>query len=671
MRYRPEIDGLRALAVIVVVLFHARTPGFSGGFVGVDVFFVISGYLITSLIVSDLKQGRFSLLGFWERRARRILPALTALVLVSLAIGCWVLAPKDLQRLAQQAFAQSIFASNFLFWQQSGYFGATADSIPLLHTWSLAVEEQFYLLFPLLLAFLARFRLRVMAGVLLAVGLVSFAGSAWAVMNGAERAAFFLLPTRAWELFTGALLALQPDRLRTRLNDGKDQLLCALGLAAIAVAVFTFDRSTPFPGTTALLPVGGTAAIIYASAPGRTSIGRLLAHPRLVFLGLISYSLYLWHWPLLVFARYLNHGTAPSATCTVAVIGFSVAIAYGSWRFVETPFRQRRLLVSRKLMLGAAGTALAMMAALGLAGHLGDGFPGRLPVAAANYAAAAKDGNPHRSKCHSLPVESVRANRVCKLGPAGAPPGLISWGDSHADAMMPLFEWFALESSVPVWHASSSSCPPILGVMRARRSLCYDFNQAMLALVSRSGVKHVVLTARWANYVEGREPAGVEASEPPDYLQDAQTRSLDRKSSKAVFSRQLEPTIDALLDIGVHVWLVRQVPEQRFNVPERLATETWKGGDPTMVGRPESDYIRRQQFVDAQFANVIGPRVHLLDPASMLCAGGFCRVEIDGHSLYRDDDHVSSFGAIWLTPAFAPLFGAVTERQWVAPRAPP
>ena len=260
--YRPEIDGLRALAILPVVLFHLHVAGFAGGYVGVDVFFVISGYLITSLIQQELDRGEFSFVRFWERRARRILPALTVVVLFSLAAGWFILTPTDLDNLGASAFAQSLFGSNVLFWLQAGYFEPGAGSKPLLHSWSLAVEEQFYLCFPFMLVLLGMVgrisRVRLIAGFLL----LSLVLSVYGVADH-PTAAFYLLPTRAWELLLGAVLALAPG-LASRVSsaDRWNEILSWLGLAAIAVAVFGYHAETPFPGLAALLPCLGTAAII-------------------------------------------------------------------------------------------------------------------------------------------------------------------------------------------------------------------------------------------------------------------------------------------------------------------------------------------------------------------------------------------------------------------------
>ena len=338
-RYRPEIDGLRAIAVMAVVLFHAGL-GVSGGFIGVDVFFVISGFLITSLIIKDLEAGKFTLANFWERRARRIIPAAVVLVFVVLAAGWFLLLPSDYAALGKSAAWHAAFAANIYFWRNTNYFASAAEEQPLLHTWSLAVEEQFYLIVPLLLLALFRFPYFRSRGLLLALFLIGFAFSlalSIVVVPRMPAVAFYLLPTRAWELLAGSIIAILPAASLSRIWR---EILCGIALITIVVPCFIYTKETPFPGLAALPPCLGTALFIWASGPASTSIQNstfniqnLLAARPVVFIGLISYSLYLWHWPLFAFSTYwaLDPLSLPYRLCLVAA---SFVLAILSWRFV-------------------------------------------------------------------------------------------------------------------------------------------------------------------------------------------------------------------------------------------------------------------------------------------------------------------------------------------------
>ena len=368
LRYRREIDGLRALAVLPVMLFHAGFPAFSGGFVGVDVFFVISGYLITSLILNDLQQDTFSIARFYERRARRILPALFFVMAACIPLAWWLLLPHDLKVFAKDMLGVVSFSSNIFFWLDSGYFDAPAELKPLLHTWSLAVEEQFYIIFPVFFLLTWRYARRFVVPV--------FAGCAVASLAAAQigtqfhmTAPFYLLPMRSWELTIGALIVVT-EQERPRLAAPWREALGILGAALLAGSVVLLDRATPFPGVFALPPTIGAALLIVFATPD-TLMGRLLGHKLLVGVGLISYSAYLWHHPLLAFARYRYADLDTWALLALLVL--SVALAWVSWRFVETPFRAPGRISLRGVVL-ACSSAAVFFAIAGAAGLATRGF---------------------------------------------------------------------------------------------------------------------------------------------------------------------------------------------------------------------------------------------------------------------------------------------------------
>jgi len=370
MRYRPEVDGLRAIAVAAVILFHAGFSLFSGGFVGVDVFFVISGFLITSIIVEELKADRFSVIRFYERRARRILPALFTVMAACVPFAYHLLSPDDLKDFAQSLAAICLFASNVLFWGESGYFDAQAELKPLLHTWSLAVEEQFYVVFPLFLLAAWRFGWRFLLVLIGAIAVTSFVTSVNEVKSFPS-AAFYLLPSRAWQLLIGALASLVADRWRTVRTRGSlgpiaDEVIGWLGMAMIVLSLFLFDERSPFPGLNAALPTLGTAMVLLG-ASDRTSVGRMLAWRPLVGLGLISYSAYLWHQPLFAFTKHALLAELPTDLAAVLCV-VTIVLACLSWRYVEQPFRDRSV-VSRSAVFAMSAVGIAAFVGLGFIGH--------------------------------------------------------------------------------------------------------------------------------------------------------------------------------------------------------------------------------------------------------------------------------------------------------------
>lgn len=353
MKYRSEIDGLRSVAVLPVILFHAGLDLFSGGFVGVDIFFVISGYLITTIIVERLDGPGFSIVDFYARRARRILPALALIVAVTTPFAWIWMLPSEFKDYSQSVAAVSLFASNFLFWIESGYFAAAAEAKPLLHTWSLAVEEQYYLFFPLLLMLFWRRSWRLSVALLVVILVLSLAASE-VLWRRAPDANFYLLPSRAWELMAGSLCAIWVLRNGT----GSNGVLAGAGLLSLIVSIFLFDESTPFPSLYALLPVAGTALILVFSRG--TAVARLLSMRIPVGIGLISYSAYLWHQPLLALAR-VRDPLPPPLWVMVALGLLSLPLAWLSWRFVEQPARHRKM-AAWKVVAGAGAGSLIVCA---------------------------------------------------------------------------------------------------------------------------------------------------------------------------------------------------------------------------------------------------------------------------------------------------------------------
>jgi len=375
LKYRAEIDGLRAIAVVPIILFHAGFEYFSGGFVGVDVFFVISGYLITTIILSEKEQGTFSLVNFYERRFRRILPALFMVMLVSLIFSLLWLMPSYMEDFSQSLMAVSTFSSNILFWRESGYWEISNELKPLLHTWSLAVEEQYYVLYPLFLMQIWHFRKDWILGSFIVIAAISLATAQWGAYNK-PIPTFYLLPTRGWELAIGAGIAYyflyRKQTVRTLLSHKSvNEALGLLGLLMISYAVYVFDKGTPFPSLYALVPTVGTGLIILFSS-SQTMVGRLLSIKPLVAVGLISYGAYLWHWPLLVFARHLSL-TEPSELTFAILALLSFPLAYLSWRYIEKPFRTKSIF-SRKTIFTLSFIGSVLFITVGLAGHFSNGF---------------------------------------------------------------------------------------------------------------------------------------------------------------------------------------------------------------------------------------------------------------------------------------------------------
>lgn len=627
MTYRPDIDGLRALAVLSVLLFHAGL-GVQGGYVGVDVFFVISGYLITGLLLQDMAQGRFSLRGFWERRIRRIMPPLVVMLLATLAAGWLLLLAEDFKELGQSAVAQALLLANVFFWRESGYFEQSADLKPLLHTWSLAVEEQFYLFFPLLLLVLRKFFPALLRPLLLLLLVTSLAiGIYWSRTR--PEAGFYLLPSRAWELLLGALLAMTPVTFSPS-RRWLPELSGVVGLGMILYAVFAFSTQTRFPGEAALLPCLGAALVI---ACGRHSIaGRLLAWPWLVGVGLVSYSLYLWHWPLLVYSKYWASVplTIPQRLLLLAATGILAAL---SWKWVEQPFRRRVVCASRSSIYTFAAACSALMLALGCTLHFLHGVPSRIPAAAQTYAAGRSDSIFRKEV--SL-EQAQRGDFVILGGKQPRPPGLLVWGDSHAMALLPIMDELCKEKGVQGFAAVHYQTPPLLSYLPFGSYSLKDkaplFGAAVIDFVRSKKIPRVVLTASWNYYFE------------------ADSGNHIRKA--------LLETVTALKSAGASVWVMEDVPNQPFDVPRRLAAEVlFYHGDVNLIGLPLTTH-RAESAQQHDVLQSLAPQHYtLLDPAGLfLNPQGLCRVAADGKTLYTDSSHISTQGARFLRPLVISIF---------------
>ena len=644
---RRDIDGLRALAVIPVVLFHFGFSTFSGGFVGVDVFFVISGFLITSILFREISAQRFSFVDFWARRARRILPALSLVLLVTLALGWSLLTAKDFSELGRTVRYQSLFISNILFMREDGYFEPASDLKPLLHTWSLAVEEQYYIFFPLLMVLLMR-HVRHWRWMLFAVLLISF-GLNIAYIDRKPDVAFFSLPTRAWELLCGAMLAVLPSS-RHAVRPWLYQLAGVAGLAAVLLAVFTFDRTTTFPGWVALLPVLGATALIWSGAQGSTWVAQLLGARGLVWIGLISYSLYLWHWPVYVYANAVSIDGIEHLEA-VGWMLLALSLAWLSWRFVELPFREKRLLPGRKPVLVGGLLAMVALAVTGSVVRSADGFPQRLTGKALEYAQAL-DWKAGQMDC-MLVTSDKNLDKACLIGGNKETPATqLFWGDSHAAALLPAIEDNATREGRPVWLYSMSACPPILSDDLRQR--CRDFNENTMEQVRRLQIKDVVLASNWSLYVYGREDGDKKVLlNPRDSRVEAEAR----------MAAALKARVEMLREAGAQVWLFKEVPLQRKGAISRLTSLARVGRSAEGLGRPLQEHLARQGFLSALFDSMSAadPGVHVIDPTPLMCSGQICSIEVNGYSQYRDEDHLSDLGSARLSPLFTPMLLGTTD----------
>lgn len=616
VKYRPDIDGLRAVAVLLVLAYHVGIYRLRGGFVGVDVFFVISGFLIGSIILGDLAKDRFSLAGFYERRIRRIFPALVVVLLAVSLLSYKFFLPIEFMEFGKSLLAATFSVSNILFLNQSSYFDTPASMKPLLHTWSLAVEEQFYLFLPLFLMAIRKLSIRRQRFLVILVAAISFVVSAFGAFQNKE-ATFYLAHTRAWELLLGTLLAMDvfphPSTSMSR------NFASLTGIAFILFAGFSFTTATPFPGATALFPCVGAALIIAAGQSGSSAVGWALSTKPAVFLGMISYSLYLWHWPLIVFQKangLLARGLSPNAT-KFALIGASLILATLSWRFVEVPFRGRRFQFPRKTIFRIAGAAAAILVVIGFGILLTRGAPSRYPEEAVKVASfldntdRVTDAQYRVGKCFITSKNSYEDfdPSVClTLDPQKHNDLLI--GDSHAAQL-----WFGLSSVFKdsnLLQATASGCKPTLDQGPNTEPKCVRLmNYIFLTYLPSHHVDNLLIAARW------------------------DVADLNR----------IQSTLDWANRHGINVTLFGPIIQYDSALPRLLAISIQQN-DATI---PSAHRILYYQTLDESMSQLALARgnVHYVSYFKMLCHNGSCQEYADpGVPLQSDYGHLTSGGSV-------------------------
>jgi peptidoglycan/LPS O-acetylase OafA/YrhL len=689
--YRPDIDGLRALAILGVVLYHAGVPRITGGFTGVDIFFVISGYLIGGHIYSELCTGRFSYLSFYRRRARRILPAFFAVLAFTLLAALVLLSPMEAAQTARSAFAATLSASNVLFWATANYFAPKTELNPVLMTWSLGVEEQFYAFIPLLMVLLARIRRNWLLPAVLATCVLSFL-FAWSLLGRYPMLVFYLLPARAWELGAGVALAAaelnrksrqmpvaklphpcrkvarnrffdslrslrmtaarmgHPWRSSTR-KDASVELLSLTGLASILAPVILLTAATPFPGPAALPSVLGTVLVI--AVPASWINRRLLSLPPLVYIGKISYSWYLWHWPLLALLRVLYDGTPPRAA-SLAAVAAALAVAALSYHLIEQLFRRSTRLPIPLLLRYAAASALLLGACTFI--WLTHGVPWRFPALAGMEAAGqALSADP----CLAAETDRPNLTPAC-YDASGARPLVALWGDSHAAALAPALRSASNTQGYGFAELTKNSCTPLTGATHYIPRLprlagdCLQFNRSVLSLLDADHhIRVVILAAAWAaplyrNWMDGWLSV--------DPVREPQVPSLE--ASRRLYIESLTGTIRSLEDAGKQVIVLEDTPNFDFDpmlkirtarIPARRVLASWLGvqRDPYPgISSPAADKQIAASVSVLEDAVAHLPRTTLLDPKPALCRSATECVYCDKESLlYIDSSHLSPDGA--------------------------
>lgn len=621
---------MRALAVVPIILFHAGFELFSGGFIGVDVFFVISGYLITSILIEDIQNGQFSIIHFYERRARRILPALLFMVLTCIIIGWFVLTPYFYRDLFQTILSLALFLSNVLFYMKSGYFSPISELKPLLHTWSLSVEEQFYVLFPLILLAIYKFAKQYLFIILLCICLTSFGMCIW-LLDSDQSGSFYLSHTRAWELLLGAFVSI----LIKKHGIYSSNLFSMVGLLMVLVPIFILNAHTPFPGYYALLPTIGTMLIILFS-DNFTLIGRLLATKFLVGIGLLSYSLYLWHQPMLAFIRHMSLREI-STPQIIAAIGATFIASYFSWRFIEQPFRNKNQ-ISRKVIFSGATLILFVMIASGYYGHVKLGFPSRLTESSQSIALGSFDKNPKQRDCFYLEKLSTIQD-ACVLGDnKNKSPQLALVGDSHADQLAWSLDRKLKKLGKSAYNLSFLHCKPLNfdeNDITFTENICFE--KILEFLKDHHSIEAIIVSFRWTAHLT-------------DTTFSARYHGAPKSSSEPLPTKRGSALHSKLKDLlgGKRSLIVYPVPEVGEDVPNFTIKYRMLKDEDYEIEIPLNHFEERNNTTIQTLDKLaVDPEPERLYPNKLFCSGELnsCKTVINNRSLYYDDNHLSNYGA--------------------------
>ena len=641
---------------MAVILFHAGVHGFDGGFLGVDIFFVISGFLITEIIKKDIQKQQFSFLEFYERRARRIFPALFIVLAATIPLAWLFLPALDFKEYGESLGATSAFLSNHLFLNKSSYFDTASELRPLLHTWSLSVEEQFYIFFPWLLL-LSRNRSRQTAPIITAgVAIISLL-FAQAALQIEKPIGFFSLPSRAWELMIGALAAQLSSQSGIRtIHNRYAQTMSAIGLILVLFSITQYDKSVPSPSIHTLPPTIGAALLLVYASPD-TIAGRILSLRPLVAIGLISYSAYLIHQPVFVFAR---HGFLeyPHHTQTLALIIATLGLSYISWRFVETPWRKNNHLTQARTFI----YSIVFLVVFLLAGFYikqKNGFPDRfhLPDTISNQITE----KPPASLCAADPSRGIIYSE-CKFGAyeSGKDSKIALFGDSHSEVINFVFDALAKERGVYYTHMGLGGCPPLIGVDVHRGNhaigICSQLSKDQYAFAQRNKIKKVVLVARWSLYTHGDY---TENSMHGYFLTFSYKKYNTQENSRAVFISQLDETIKQYENLGIKVYILIQVPQQklhslRFYQKFSRFHNTDANTIQSEIDKRSVDFESHLSFgnfyrgIMEKYAN--NPFVKILNPDGIFCNSQSCSWGTPEYSFYKDEDHLTRVGAMRLAP---------------------
>lgn len=632
--YRPEIDGLRAFSILIVIIFHLNEEFLPSGFIGVDIFFVISGFLVSSIIYEKISSGYFNIFQFWLNRIRRIIPAIFFLIIIVNLIGAFVLLPNDYFDLGRSTLSQLFFLSNIYFFLKTGYFDLPIANKPLLNLWSLSIEEQYYLIAPLIIILL--FNKKFFKSFIVLIFILSFV---LCIIYSQDNSlyAFFLLPFRIWEFTLGTILLYCCIKLKN-LNIYFSTIISLAGIILLLISLVIISPNSFYPSYYAFLPCIATFLIILSNYKNKNFFGKILSFKFFVFIGLISYSIYLWHWPIITYYKYIKIEEIHFYDYLI-LITLIFLVSFLAYYFFENPIRKKKILTSNYSFLSLLAFLFLFIFVTSTYVILKKGVPERYKDEfLLTYNLSSKI---QKSNCEFQYIDNLKF--CVKTNTKINSNTYLIWGDSHAQMLLPIFDKLKLDY---IYY----DCHPIINAYNSSEysnlasSRCYNSNKYLINYLNTNKINKIFIASFWTEFLEKKEYKMQGAGQKQNLYSNFEIKSKNIDDSKKVFKKEFINTINLLLDNNFKISIFKQVPQHKYWIPNEYMKYQIFKGDLNNIKRKKSEYLLRVKFLNEIFESLEKNEINYLDPSNVLCDEEYCYAIINNYPLYRDYNHFSIYG---------------------------